>query len=166
MSSMLEYIGYHAKIEFDAEDKIFVGEVFGINDSLNFHGITVTEIEDMFHQSIDNYLTLCKKIGKEPDREFKGTFNVRISPETHRKAALEASKQNITLNQFVAAAIEQSLNVKPATENTIYIISEITKQVPWKINTKSFFDPDEYLTIPQMPIILESGVTIFDRLHS
>lgn len=30
MNSMLEYKGYHATIEYDAEDDIFVGEVFGI----------------------------------------------------------------------------------------------------------------------------------------
>ena len=27
MSSMLEYKGYHASVEYDAEDNIFVGEV-------------------------------------------------------------------------------------------------------------------------------------------
>jgi predicted HicB family RNase H-like nuclease len=105
---MMEYNGYHATIEFDAEDGLFVGEVFGIADSLNFHGTSVSELEAMFHQSIDNYLSLCEKIGKEPDKEFKGSFNVRISPELHRKAAFEAAKNNITLNQFVANAIENS----------------------------------------------------------
>ena len=35
---MLEYKGYHAKVSFDEEDALFIGEVFGINDSLNFHG--------------------------------------------------------------------------------------------------------------------------------
>ena len=44
MNSMLEYKGYHASIEYDAEDNIFVGEVFGITDSLNFHGTSVTEL--------------------------------------------------------------------------------------------------------------------------
>ncbi|MDY5775238.1 MAG: type II toxin-antitoxin system HicB family antitoxin [Lachnospiraceae bacterium] len=62
----------------------------------------------MFHQSIDNYLELCKQIGKKPEKEFRGSFNVRISPELHRKAALEAEKQKITLNQYVLRAIEKS----------------------------------------------------------
>lgn len=83
MNSMLEYKGYHADIKFDADDEIFIGEVFGIADSLNFHGQSVSEIKEMFHQSIDNYLQLCKEIGKEPEKEFKGTFNVRISSENH-----------------------------------------------------------------------------------
>lgn len=58
---MLEYRGYHASIEYDAEDDILVGEVFGIADSLNFHGESVNEVKEMFKQSIDNYLLLCKK---------------------------------------------------------------------------------------------------------
>ncbi len=108
MNSMLEYKGYHATVEYDAEENIFVGEVFGIADSLNFHGASVAELKEMFQQSIDNYLELCEKIGKNPDKEFKGTFNVRIPPEMHRKAALAAAKQKMTLNQYVVKAIGQS----------------------------------------------------------
>ena len=118
MNSMLEYKGYHASIEYDAEDNIFVGEVFGITDSLNFHGTSVTELKEMFEQSIENYLELCEKIGKNPDKEFKGTFNVRIPPELYKKAALAAAKQKITLNQYVIKALHQSFEEKDKTKET------------------------------------------------
>ena len=108
MNSMLEYKGYHASIEYDADDDIFVGEVFGISDSLNFHGTTVEELKQMFQQSIDKYLELCEKIGKNPDKEFRGSFNVRIPPELHKMAALAAAEQKITLNQYVLKAISKS----------------------------------------------------------
>lgn len=123
VSSMMEYNGYHATIEYEAEDNLFVGEVFGIADSLSFHGTSIEELEAMFHQSIDNYLEMCKSIGKEPNKEFKGTFNVRLSPELHRKAAIEAAKNNITLNQFVANAIEKAFEVNEASnkETIIYV---------------------------------------------
>ncbi|MBS6734627.1 MAG: type II toxin-antitoxin system HicB family antitoxin [Clostridiales bacterium] len=124
MNSMLEYKGYHASVEFDAEDNLFIGEVFGINDSLNFHGTSVTELKEMFKQCIDNYLDLCEKIGKNPDKEFKGTFNVRIPPELHKKAALEAARQNITLNQYVIQAIKQSFETKEP-QAIIYIPNKI-----------------------------------------
>lgn len=120
MNSMLEYRGYHASIEFDADDNIFVGEVFGITDSLNFHGSSVEELRQMFEQSIDNYLEFCEKIGKNPDKEFSGTFNVRISPELHKKAALAAADQKITLNQYVLKAIDKSLeNITANIKETI-----------------------------------------------
>ena len=108
MNSMLEYNGYHAVIEYDAEDDIFVGEVFGIADSLNFHGKSLEELKQMFSQCIDNYIEVCEKIGKKPEREFKGQFSLRISPELHAKVAFEAAKQNITLNQYVVRAIQES----------------------------------------------------------
>ena len=134
MNSMMEYKGYHAKIEFDADDCIFVGEVFGITDSLNFHGSSVEELKQMFEQSIDNYLELCQKIGKEPEKEFKGSFNVRIPTEMHKKAALEAAKQNITLNQYVINAIDKSFENSNTKENIIYIPYN-TRKITWDVNS-------------------------------
>lgn len=110
MKSTLEYKGYHAKIEFDEDDMIFIGEVFGIQDSLSFHGTSVSEIVETFHQSIDNYLDFCAEVGKNPDREFKGSFNVRIDQSLHRKAAFAADRQGITLNQYVENAIKAAVN--------------------------------------------------------
>ena len=109
MSKMMEYNGYHAQIEYDADDEIFVGKVYGITDSLNFHGTSVSELEEMFHQSIDNYLAMCAEVGKTPDKEFKGSFNVRISPELHRETSIQAAEEGITLNQYVLRALENSL---------------------------------------------------------
>ncbi len=67
MSKMMEYKNYHAQIEYDGEDELFVGKVYGIADSLNFHGTSVAEPEEMFHQSIDNYLQMCAETRKNPD---------------------------------------------------------------------------------------------------
>lgn len=122
MNSMLEYKGYHAKIEFDAEDKIFVGEVFGVRDSLNFHGKSVDEIQEMFHQTIDNYLELCAELDRQPDKEFKGSFNVRIDPALHRQAALKAEQDHMTLNQYVERAIRSA--VSKTESGTVYILSD------------------------------------------
>lgn len=61
---MMEYKGYHADVKYSDEDKMFVGEVIGVNDSLTFHGFSVDELEEMFHQSIDNYLVMCREFGK------------------------------------------------------------------------------------------------------
>lgn len=146
-NSMLEYKGYHASVEFDAEDNIFVGEVFGITDSLNFHGESVDELKEMFAQCIDNYLEICEQIGKQPDKEFKGTFNVRITPELHKRAALEAEKQKITLNQFVSNAINQSFNIEQNRTSTIIYIPCQTKEMSWE-NSNNNFMPTMYCEEP------------------
>jgi predicted HicB family RNase H-like nuclease len=105
----MEYKGYHAKICYSAEDGCFVGEIVGINDVLAFHGYSVSELKKMSHQCIDNYLELCAKIGKEPDKEYRGMFNVRILPELHRLAVMEAANRNITLNQLVSDILASAL---------------------------------------------------------
>lgn len=60
----INYKGYTADISYEPEDKIYVGEVRGISDSLNFHGRSILAVNAMFHQSIENCLNLCKQIGK------------------------------------------------------------------------------------------------------
>lgn len=86
----------------------------------------------MFKQSIDNYLFLCEKIGKNPDKEFKGTFNVRITPEMHKRAALEAAKQKITLNQYVMKAINQSFEIGDNLKETIILVPYEKIQMNWE----------------------------------
>lgn len=70
-----EYKGYCARVFHHPDDQIFVGEVVGISDSLCFHGRDIRELEVMFHQSINNYLSICQKIGKlqNPITYFRGS---------------------------------------------------------------------------------------------
>ena len=64
----MEYKRYPANVHYSDEDNMFVGEVFGLSDTLGFHGSSVSELQEMFHQSVDNYLLFCNEIGKEPER--------------------------------------------------------------------------------------------------
>lgn len=129
MNSMMEYQGYHAKVEFSAEDGAFIGKVFGITDTLIFDGETVTEITEMFHQTIDDYIKLCQENGKIPEKEFKGSFNIRISPETHRRIALTAEQKNVSINQVVNDAIESFLDENKGTHgHETYIIQSAPRR--------------------------------------
>lgn len=89
MSSIMEYNGYHAKVEYDGQDDIFGGTVIGLNGMLGFHGASVDELILSFKTCIDNYQMGCKEAGKQPEKGFKGMYNVRITPKSHIKAALE-----------------------------------------------------------------------------
>ncbi|MDD5496925.1 MAG: toxin-antitoxin system HicB family antitoxin [Atribacterota bacterium] len=48
-------------------------------------------------------------MGKEPQKYYKGSFNIRISPKIHRKADLIARSRRISLNKFVEEAINDSI---------------------------------------------------------
>src|SRR6056297_499637 len=105
MKNFMEYKGYYAKIEYSSEDDIFFGSIIGIDDSISFEGKSVTELKEAFQEAVDDYLNMCQKIGKEPQKYYKGSFNVRIAPEVHRKAILLARSKRISLNKFVEKAI-------------------------------------------------------------
>ena len=105
MNNMMEYKGYHTKIEFDAESMTVRGKIEGINDYVDFEAWDIFSIEVEFHSAVDDYLEFCKEVGKDPEKEYKGTFNVRISPELHKKLALCALKDGCALNAEVEKAV-------------------------------------------------------------
>lgn len=105
MGNIMEYKGYHTRIEFDTESMTLRGKIEGINDYIDFEASNVAEIEKEFHSAVDDYLQFCKEVGKKPEKEYKGTFNVRIAPELHRKIALCAFKEACSLNAEVEKAI-------------------------------------------------------------
>ena len=114
MSSILKYKGYRATAQYSAEDGCFIGRVLGIRDIIGFNGDTVAELETVFHESIDEYLAMCEETGKQPEREYRGTFNVRVTPQAHGAAVRRAEEMGISLNQFVAEAIQEKLDRVPA----------------------------------------------------
>ncbi|MEZ4628174.1 MAG: type II toxin-antitoxin system HicB family antitoxin [Eubacteriales bacterium] len=73
---------------------------------------SVPEFRAAFNESVDDYLELCKELGKELQKPYKGVFNVRVNPILHRKAVQEAYRRGITLNEIVCEAIEQYLELE------------------------------------------------------
>jgi len=73
----MTYKGYAARIEFDAEDRIFVGRLAGIKDIVSFHATTAEELKNAFREAVDDYLEACKKIGKPPEKPYPLEVHVR-----------------------------------------------------------------------------------------
>jgi len=101
----LEYKGYTGSIEYSAEDNLLYGQVLGIRGLISYEGLTGKDLEADFKQAIDTYLADCKAANRKPEKPFKGSFNVRIPAELHRKAALLAMEFQTSLNNFVAESI-------------------------------------------------------------
>lgn len=98
----MEYKNYQAKIEYDGEDRIFVGHIAGIRAIVGFHGESVAELETAFHEAVDDYLEHCAEKGETPQRPFSGRVMLRIPPEIHARAAMQAEASGKSLNQYVA----------------------------------------------------------------
>jgi len=102
---MMEYKGYLGTVEYDAQAKIFHGDIINTRDVITFQGRTVREIERAFRGSIDDYIAWCKEDGVEPEKPYSGKFNVRLSPELHRQIAILAKKRHVSLNNLVEKAL-------------------------------------------------------------
>jgi len=101
---MLEYNGYIGTVE--AEDGVFVGRVAGLRDVITFEGTSFAEVERAFRDSIDDYLAFCAQRGEPADRPYSGRIPLRVSPDTHRRAAMRAQAEGLSLNQWIARRIE------------------------------------------------------------
>src|ERR1700761_3569298 len=112
MSDLLTYKGFFGSARYSAADEVFYGKLEGIDDLVNYEGSSVKELMKAFHEAVDDYLETCKEIGKEPNKTYKGSFNVRIPAELHRDAAIYAASKGISLNDFVRTAIQAALQNK------------------------------------------------------
>ncbi len=106
MNDLLQYKGYYAAVHFSAADEVFYGKLLGISDLVTFEGVSVKALKEAFEEAVEDYLLTCAELGKDPEKTYKGSFNVRISPELHRKAANLASMRKISLNDLVKQAID------------------------------------------------------------
>ena len=110
MKNYLEHRGYLGTVDFSADDKVFFGKIQGINDLVLFEGESVLDLEKNFAEAVDDYLETCKEIGKEPNKIFKGNFNVRVDKSTHKKLFLLAAKKGLNLNQLVKKSLEYTVD--------------------------------------------------------
>jgi predicted HicB family RNase H-like nuclease len=109
MKNKLSYKGFNGSVRFDTDDRVFFGKIEGINDLVTFEGTTVDELENAFKSMVEEHINDCKLEGKSAEKSYKGSFNVRISPDLHRQATQIASVEGITLNQLVQRAIQREL---------------------------------------------------------
>lgn len=110
MNNTMEYKGYVGSVEFSEEDGIFFGKVKGLRALLSYEGSTARELVSDFHTAVDDYLALCAAEGTEPEKAYKGSFNVRVSPELHKNLAITAAARQMSLNSFVEQALASAVS--------------------------------------------------------
>jgi predicted HicB family RNase H-like nuclease len=105
--SVMTYRDYSARVEYDAEDRLFAGRLAGINDVVGFHGQSVAELEAAFHEAVEDYIATCAKAGKPPEKPYSGKVMFRVDPRVHARAALAAQLRGQSLNQWAEDAISK-----------------------------------------------------------
>lgn len=102
---MMEYKGYIGKVEFDADAKLFHGEVVGIRDVVTFQGQSVKQLEKAFRDSVNDYLDFCAARHETPERSYSGQFVVRVEPELHRRLSVAAAAEGKSLNSWIVESL-------------------------------------------------------------
>lgn len=110
MKDVLNYKGFIGSVHFSADDNVFFGKVEGINDLVTFEGETVKELTDAFHYVVDEHIKDCEKENIAHEKSYKGSFNVRLTPELHRRIAVSAKMRGESINKFVSEALSQSVS--------------------------------------------------------
>lgn len=104
----VSYKGYQASVEYE-EGTLFV-KVLHISDLLVAECDKASEAEGAARALIDDYLETCRELGRNPEPPFKGSFNVRMTPEQHRKVAMAAAEDGVSLNAWVCQAVTEKLD--------------------------------------------------------
>jgi len=110
-NNLLSYKGFYGSVNFSAADEVFYGKVEGVHDLVSFEGATVKELKQDFQKAVEDYILFCKKRGNPVQKSLMGSFNIRIKPDIHQRAAIVALQKNISLNHLVQQAIERELSL-------------------------------------------------------
>ena len=110
MKNNLCYKEYYGSVEFSGEDNIFHGKIIGINDRITYEGDSVHSLKKDFISAVEEYIETCAELGKDPEKTYKGSFNVRIKPELHRQLAVYSISNRKSINSAVEEAIRSYLN--------------------------------------------------------
>jgi len=107
MTTLPPYKGFQGAVEYDA-GVLFI-RLLHITDAVSTTCDAASEVEHAFRELVDDYVETCREIGAEPNRPFKGSFNVRIKPALHRDAAMTAAANEMTLNAWIEQAVREKL---------------------------------------------------------
>lgn len=106
--NMMKYKNYIAHIEFDEDDRIFVGRLIGIEDIVVFHGSNVDELETAFHESINHYIEVSERTGRPAQKPYSGKLMLRVDPDIHVAVASAAKVNGKSINKWAAEVLNKA----------------------------------------------------------
>ena len=156
MKPVFEYKGYLGSAEVNVVDNIVYGKLLFITDVVTYASNDPKNLKTAFEEAVDDYLKTCSEFGDEPNTPFKGTFNVRVGPDRHRKIALASNQQSTSLNDWICQSIDTYLALvqdRPITNN-VTVNFYAPQQHEQRIASNK--QPDSWegqlIAVPAMPI--------------
>jgi predicted HicB family RNase H-like nuclease len=94
-------------VELEDGSDVLFGRVIGLRDVITFQGVSVSEVTQAFHDSVDDYLEFCAKRGESPEKPYSGQFVLRLRPQLHRELANLAQTKSTSLNALIEGMLEK-----------------------------------------------------------
>ena len=110
MKDSMEYNGYFGSVHYNDDDKVFYGKLEFIRALVSYEGTDVVSLRAAFEEAVDDYLEFCKETGKQPEKPFKGTLNLRLDPELHKRLVSNAMSEGKTLNAFIRELLQRAVS--------------------------------------------------------
>ncbi len=100
---------YTYRVRWSAEDQAYVGTVAEL-PSLSWLSVDQADAFRGIRALVADVLDDMVSQGEEPpvaiaDRSYSGKFMVRLTPEAHRRLALDAAEQQVSLNRLAASRL-------------------------------------------------------------
>jgi len=121
---ILKYKKYEGTAELDMTRGLCRGKLLLIDDLVTYECSDPQGLQREFELAVDDYIQTCSVVGKEPQRPFRGLFNVRVPPTLHRSAALRAASDNVKLNDVVVRALDAFLHSRSEVNHNIKVTVE------------------------------------------
>lgn len=126
----LKYKDYEGTAELDMTRGVCRGKILFIDDLVTYESALPADLQREFEAAVDDYLETCSDLGREPQRPFRGQFNVRIAPGLHRAAARRAVIDGVSLNEVVVRALDDYVHAKTEVNHNVRVAedtAEITR---------------------------------------
>ena len=109
MKDLMQYKGYYGSVHFDDEDLIFHGKIEFIRALISYEATDAKGLKKAFQKAVDDYLDMCNHQKIEPEIPFKGSLNIRLGTDLHRRIAIAAAQHHLSINKFIAETLEDSV---------------------------------------------------------
>lgn len=132
---ILKYKDYEGTAELDMARHVCRGKLLFIDDVVTYEADHPEKLQAEFEAAVEDYLQTCVAVGKEPQRPFRGMFNVRVSPVLHRAASLRAVADAVSLNDVVVQALSAYVSTRSEVHHTVRVTLVAQEELTTRTST-------------------------------
>lgn len=104
----MQYLNYYGSMNVDPENNILFGKVEFIRASITYEAKDAAGLKNAFEEAVDEYLDFCHIKKMPPEQPFKGSLNIRIGEERHKKVWVKAQARDQSINEYICDALDES----------------------------------------------------------